>query len=140
MFFRVLLEEIKKYNDRAKYLQKTFYVNINEFKWLFNKDFRNANEHYDERYDIFNGLVGDFNVITRKTTQKIKCEIINTPHTRTLDINRWIYITYDKNGKQIECDLQQLRDKAYSLLYKISMHPRLSKNCLTHIPTKEIIK
>lgn len=138
--FSSSLRRERKYNDRARYLQQTFDVNIKEYKWLFNKDFRNANEHYDERYDIFDGMVGDFNVITRKTSNKIKYEIMNSPHIRTLDVNQWIYITYDKNGRQIECDLHELRNEAYSLLYKISMHPRLSKNCLTHIPTKEIIK
>ena len=138
--FSSSLRRDRRYNERARYLQQTFDVNIRDYKWLFNKDFRNANEHYDERYDMFNGVVGDFNVISNHTPIKMKEEIMNSPHIRTLDINRWIYITYDKNGRQIECDLQQLRDEAYSLLYKISMHPRLSKNCLTHIPTKEIIK
>lgn len=134
------LRREKRYNERARYLQKVFDVNICDYEWLFNKDFRNANEHYDERYDLFNGIVGDFNMISKNTPIKIKEEIMRKPHIRTLDIKRWIYITYDKHGKQIECDLRKLRNEAYSPLYKISMHPRLYENCLTHIPTKGIIK
>lgn len=130
----------RRYNNRAKYLQEVFDVNPKEYKWLFNKTFRNANEHFDERYDMFNGLVGDYNVINKNTRIMEEREILDRPHIRTLDIRNWTYITYSKDGKQIRCDLGALRDEAYSLLFKISTHPRVFRTSLTHIPTKEIIK
>lgn len=134
------LRRNKQYNDRARYLQNIFDVNPQEYKWLFNKNFRNANEHFDERYDMFGRLVGDYNVVNKNTKISEEYEIMSRPHIRTLDIRKWIYITYDKQGNQIFCNLQALRDEAYSLLFKISTHPRVSKTSLTHIPTKEILK
>lgn len=129
----------RQYNERAKYLQETFGIDINEYKWLFNKEFRNANEHFDERYDIFHGIVGDYNIVGKNTPIRSRREILNQPHIRTLDVQNWTYITYDKRGRKISCNLRELRDEAYSLLYQISMHPRLLSTPLTHIPTKELI-
>ena len=133
------LRRARQYNDRAKYMQETFEIDISEYKWLFNKEFRNANEHFDERYDIFHGVVGDYNVVSKNTPTRNRREILNRPHIRTLDTQNWIYVTYDKRGRKISCNLRELRDDAYSLLYKISMHPRLLRTSLTHIPTKELI-
>lgn len=134
------LRRPRQYNDRAKYLQETFGIDICEYKWLFNKEFRNANEHFDERYDIFHGVVGDYNVVSKATPIRNRREILKQPHIRTLDIRNWIYITYDKRGRQICCNLREFRDEAYSLLYKISMHPRILNTPLTHIPTKGLIR
>ena len=130
----------QRYKNRARHLQEVFDVNPKEYKWLFNKSFRNANEHFDERYDIFHGLVGDYNVITKSTHVSTTHAILHTPHLRTLDTRDWSYSTYDSYGRQIRCNLNELRDEAYSLLYKISTHPRVCGTPLTHIPTKQIIK
>lgn len=134
------LRRDQRYNNRARYLQEVFDVNPKEYKWLFNKSFRNANEHFDERYDIFHGLVGDYNIITKSTCLAEKREILSNPHIRTLDVRNWSYITYSKGGKRIRCNLMELRDEAYLLLYKISTHSRVCRTPLTHIPTKRIIK
>ena len=134
------LKRDRRYSYRARHLQECFEIDPKEYKWLFNKSFRNANEHFDERYDIFNGLVGDYNVITKKTRPEQTQEILRKPHIRTLDTRNWTYLTYDKNGNQICCNLTELRDEAYDLLFKISTHPRVCNTHLTHIPTKKIIR
>ena len=133
------LQRNERHNVRAKHLQEVFGIDMKKYKCLFDKKFRNANEHFDEQYDAFYMLVGDYNVVDKNTPPETRDEILRTPHIRTLDIQNWVYTTFDKRGKRIRLDLQRLRDEAYLLLYKISTHPRMKHARLTHIPTKEII-
>lgn len=134
------LRRQKLYNARAKHLREVFNINPSAYKWLFNKSFRNAGEHADERYNLFSGCAGDYNVIGKHTPEEVRKSILAEPHIRTLDIGNWIYVAYDSKGQQISCNLQQLRDEAYMLLYQISTHPRLCDTKLTHIPTKKLLK
>lgn len=46
----------------------------------------------------------------------------------------------DSKGRQIYCNLRELRNEAYKLLYQISTHPRLQNAKLTHVPTEELLK
>lgn len=133
---------------RTQHLCETFDINIDSYPTLFrsSKAVRNANEHFDERYDYFSGRVGDYNVISASTYVATINEIYNSPHIRTLDKRNWTYITYRDNRnnperppQRIICDLQALRDEAYNLLEKISNHPRVSSSSLQHIPTREMI-
>lgn len=134
------LRRQKLYNERARHLREVFNIDPSTYKWLFNKNFRNAGEHADERYDLFSGCAGDYNVISEHTPEEVRKSILAEPHIRTLDIGSWIYVTYDSKGQQISCNLQQLRDEAYMLLHQISTHPRLCDTKLTHIPTKKLLK
>lgn len=134
------LNRQKPHNVRARHLCEVFNINPAEYKWLFNKSFRNAGAHADERYDLFGGRAGDYNVLSTKTPEWMREEILTCPHIRTLDTKNWIYLTYNRNGRQICCNLQELGDEAYMLLYQISTHPRFRNAKLTHIPTKELLK
>ncbi len=127
-------------NERARHLREVFGIDPSAYKWLFNKQFRNAGAHADERHDAFYGCAGDYNVISTKTPKWMRKEILTKPHIRTLDIQKWTYVTYDSRKQQICCDLQELRDEAYKLLYQISTHPRLRDARLTHVPTEELLK
>lgn len=117
-----------------------FNIDLSTYKWLFDKSFRNAGEHADERHALFSGCAGDYNVISKNTPENMRKEILTAPHIRTLDIRNWTYVTYDSKGRQISCDLQQLRAEAYMLLYQISTHSLLCNTKLTHIPTEKLLK
>ena len=127
-------------NDKAEHLRKVFNIDLSTYKWLFDKSFRNAGEHADERHALFSGCAGDYNVISKNTPENMRKEILTAPHIRTLDIRNWTYVTYDSKGRQISCDLQQLRAEAYMLLYQISTHSLLCNTKLTHIPTEKLLK
>ena len=117
-----------------------FDIDSSAYKWLFNKSFRNAGAHADERYDLFGGCAGDYNVLSARTPKWVREEILTQPHIRTLDTRNWTYATYDSKGQKICCDLQELRYEAYMLLYRISTHPRLRDSKLTHVPTEKLLK
>ena len=134
------LKRQKPHNARARHLREVFGIEPSAYKWLFNKSFRNAGAHADERYDLFDGCAGDYNVLSAKTPEWMREEILTRPHIRTLDTRNWTYVTYDSKGRQICCDLQELRNEAYMLLYRISIHPRLQDASLTHVPTEELLK
>lgn len=125
---------------KAEHLRKVFNIDLSTYKWLFDKSFRNAGEHADERHALFSGCAGDYNVISKNTPENMRKEILTAPHIRTLDIRNWTYVTYDSKGRQISCDLQQLRAEAYMLLYQISTHSLLCNTKLTHIPTEKLLK
>lgn len=134
------LKRQKSHNDKAEHLRKVFNIDLSTYKWLFDKSFRNAGEHADERHALFSGCAGDYNVISKNTPENMRKEILTAPHIRTLDIRNWTYVTYDSKGRQISCDLQQLRAEAYMLLYQISTHSLLCNTKLTHIPTEKLLK
>lgn len=129
----------KERNERALYLQNYFKIDRKKYTCLFDKSFRNANEHFDDRYDYFKGRAGDYSVVGKRTEPTVRDAILNSPHIRTLDTEKWLYITYDKSGNKIVCNLRQLREEAYDLLFTISSHPKIANSTLTHIPTKKII-
>ena len=134
------LKRQKNHNDRARHLREVFDIDSSAYKWLFNKSFRNAGAHADERYDLFGGCAGDYNVLSARTPKWVREEILTRPHIRTLDTRNWTYATYDSKGQKICCDLQELRYEAYMLLYRISTHPRLRDSKLTHVPTEKLLK
>ena len=134
------LKRQKNHNDRARHLREVFDIDSSAYKWLFNKSFRNAGAHADERYDLFGRCAGDYNVLSARTPKWVREEILTRPHIRTLDTRNWTYATYDSKGQKICCDLQELRYEAYMLLYRISTHPRLRDSKLTHVPTEKLLK
>ena len=80
-----------------------------------NKKFRNSNAHFDERYYQYNG-VGDMNLLKPDTPVDERRLILETPHLRTLDVENWLYYSYDRRGKQIVLDLSELRNEMYDML------------------------
>ena len=79
------LKRQKNHNDRARHLREVFDIDSSAYKWLFNKSFRNAGAHADERYDLFGGCAGDYNVLSARTPKWVREEILTRPHIRTLD-------------------------------------------------------
>ncbi len=79
------LNRQKPHNARARHLCEVFNINPAEYKWLFNKSIRNTGAHADERYDLLGGRAGDYNVLSTKTPEWMREEILTCPHIRTLD-------------------------------------------------------
>ena len=126
---------------RANLLREKFDVNLGDYTCLFNKNFRNTSEHFDERYDSYYDSMpgfGDYNIISSDTPLALKNEILDSSSLRTLDLTEKKYKTYDRNGSRITLDLQKLRSEAYELLYKISSHELVANSVLTNIPTEMI--
>ncbi len=103
-------------SDRTVTLIKVFNVDIKDYPLLNDKNFRNTNEHFDERYYEHDLVVGDYNIIDSETDENTKNEILSTKHLRTIDIVNWKYISYGKKHEKITLDLKQLRDEMYQLL------------------------
>lgn len=96
---------------RSTELREKFKVSKEEFKLIFQKEVRNTNEHFDERYDSFgSNQIGDYNIVEKNTPQNIKDILLNSscPHLRTFDCETKIYYTYDRHFELIKYDLCEL--------------------------------
>lgn len=113
----------KDIQQRGTRLRQLFDISKNEFPLVFQKEARNTNIHYDERYDRFYAGIGDYNLLKRKTPIEIKNYIYSNPHLRTYDINRRIYMTYDRNLNQIEYNLEILQKELLAMREKIQQNP-----------------
>ncbi len=111
--------------ERTWRLRKTFGIDVKEYPLVGNKEFRNTNEHFDERYEKYidnaKGF-GDLNIIDASTDEEVRNAILNTPHLRTIDIEQWTYISYNRQNKKIILDLQQLRHEMFLLLEKLCVN------------------
>lgn len=105
--------------EHVKKLRDVFDIDPKDYPLVGNKKFRNTNEHFDERYWQYCSGLGDLNILRKDTPHAIRNEILSTKHLRTIDIENWIYITYDRKGKRIELDLQKLRAEMYQMLSKL---------------------
>ena len=53
------------------------------------------------------------------TPEEERRQILSTPHLRTLDIDKWVYYSYDVRGNQITLDLKQLRAEMFEMLSEL---------------------
>ena len=56
------------------------------------------------------------NLLNADTPPNVRYDILNTVHLRTIDIENWIYYSYDGRGRQIQLDLRELRREMYNML------------------------
>ena len=101
--------------ERVRKVRDAFGIDLARYPLVGNKKFRNSNAHFDERYYQHNG-VGDMNLLKSDTPTDERRLILETPHLRTLDIENWLYYSYDRRGKQIVLDLRELRNEMYDML------------------------
>lgn len=105
--------------ERCRRLRMLFGITQKDFPLIFQKEARNTNEHFDERYDVYRGMVGDYNVIDKNTASAMRSTIMGKPHLRTYDQVNRIYYTFDKNGKRISYDLRRLDRELDEMLRRI---------------------
>lgn len=101
--------------ERVRKVRDAFGIDLTRYPLVGNKKFRNSNAHFDERYYQYNG-VGDMNLLKPDTPADERRSILETPHLRTLDIENWLYYSYNRRGKQIVLDLRELRNEMYNML------------------------
>ncbi len=101
--------------ERVRRVREAFGIDLSKYPLVGNKKFRNTNEHFDERYYQYNGI-GDMNLLKSDTPKNERNAILNTSHLRTIDIENWMYYSYDGFGRQIRLDLRQLRNEMYDML------------------------
>ncbi len=105
--------------ERSRELCKAFDLNLKEYPLVFQREARNTNMHFDERYDEYNRYIGDYNIIDENTLDNVRTAILNTPHLRTYDKQNQTYITFDKKGKKIVISLNQLYQELIALKNKL---------------------
>lgn len=101
--------------DRVKKVREAFGIDLSKYPLVGNKKFRNTNAHFDERYYQYNG-VGDMNLLKADTSIDDRKTILNTSHLRTIDVENWIYYSYDGRGNQLCLNLRELRKEMYEML------------------------
>lgn len=110
----------KKSTERSRKLRKELDIFKKEFPLVFQKEIRNTNEHFDERYEEFGGCMGDYNILDKDTDDYMRAVIQTNPHLRTFDKEQFVYITYNRSKDRIEYDLKELRKELKSMLERIT--------------------
>ena len=106
--------------ERVRKVREDFGIDLKRYPLVENKKYRNSNAHFDERYYEFNG-VGDMNILRSDTPEDERKQILDTPHLRTIDIDKWMYYSYDARGNQIVLDLQELKTEMYEMLSELCL-------------------
>lgn len=113
----------KKATQRCANLRETFNINRREFPLIFQKEARNTNEHFDERYDEFGYNIGDYNILNGSIDEKVRKTIEKSPHLRTYDEETKIYYTYNRRAKKIEYNFNNLREELMRMKDRILNNP-----------------
>ena len=101
--------------ERLRKVREAFGIDLSRYPLVGNKKFRNTNAHFDERYYQYNG-VGDMNLLKSDTPASERNAILSTSHLRTIDVENWIYYSYDGRGRKIRLNLRELRNEMYDML------------------------
>ncbi len=129
----------KTATERSRRLRQLFNVNKSIYPLVFQKEVRNTNAHFDERYEAFNKGVGDYNLLDRNTDTQMRDTILNNPHLRTYDKENNIYYTYNYKLRQIEYDLNQLQNELINILQTITENDVFNSSWVYCIPEDVII-
>ena len=108
---------------RSAQLRQTFCVNKRNFPTIFNKEARNTNTHFDERYDAAGYIVGDYNLLDTGTDPCMRDIINNNYHLRTYDKTNFVYYTFNSYGTRIRFDLKVLKNELWDLRNLIINNP-----------------
>ena len=116
----------RRVTERCRSLRAVLGIQKKDFPLVFQKEFRNTNEHFDERYDDFRGQLGDYNILDNNTQQHMRDIIETNPHLRTYDKVRRIYFTYNRKKERIQYDLQVLQRELHEMLDRITGTPEFT--------------
>ena len=110
---------------RCQRLRALLNISKKTYPLIFQKEVRNTNEHFDERYDQI-GELGDYNLLDEDTDTFIRDVIITNTHLRTYDVTNFVYYTYGRSMNRISYDLRKLRNELIDLRNRIENNPALS--------------
>lgn len=116
---------------RSKRLRDTFGITRARFPLVFQKEVRNTNEHFDERYDKYDKPIGDYNIIDKNTDAFIRDCIETNTHLRTYYKDRFEYVTYNRKQERIIYNLIELRNELFTMLNHITQNPVLDSGWST---------
>lgn len=125
--------------QRSQRLRNTFNITKSLYPLVFQKEVRNTNAHFDERYEQFGGNIGDYNLLDQNTDFNMRTTIMQNPHLRTYDKESGIYYTYNNKMNQISYDFNQLNCELRTMLSTIIKNP-IFKSGWVDSPPEEIIK
>lgn len=131
----------RQHTERCQRLRTTFNINKNNYPLVFQKEVRNTNEHFDERYEEFGGNLGDYNLLNHDTDPYMRAVIQTNPHLRTLDVENFLYYTYIRKSGRFErfaYDLNVLRRQLEQLRDAIIENPVFSSAWVEEMSTERI--
>lgn len=126
---------------RCSRLRSIFNVSKSAYPFVFQKEVRNTNEHFDERYEEFGRAIGDYNLLDRDTDPFIRAVIHTNPHLRTYDKESGVYQTYIRKGKMLErfeYDLNELRCELTQLLDCMTSNSVFNSGWTDEMPVEKI--
>lgn len=109
----------KTITERCARLRRRLGITKAPYRLIFQKEARNTNEHFDERYDMFNSNIGDYNVLYENMDNDMRNVILKNPHLRTYDKTKHIYYTYGRNRNPISYDLEEMKNELVEMREKI---------------------
>lgn len=138
VFYNMSRSKKKKVTERCKRLCKEFNICKCDFPLIFQKEARNTNEHFDERYEQYNGQLGDYNIIGNETDSFIRIAIETNPHLRTYYKETGIYITSNRKLERIEYNLYDLQKELIEMLNRITKNPIFDSAWADSMPGEEL--
>lgn len=123
---------------RCEHLRTILKIKRAEFPLVFQKEVRNTNEHIDERYEQFHGLIGDYNLIADTTDPDMRETIQTNPHLRMYDKETCIYHTYGRNMNRIEYNLHDLYMELQDMLIRITENEVFESGWVDSIPNETV--
>lgn len=127
--------------ERCRRLRNSLNINKTAYPLVFQKEVRNTNVHFDERYEKFRGNLGDYNLLGHDTDPYMRSVIHTNPHLRTYDTASHIYYSFiRRNGRfeQFEYDLITLRQELEQMLNCITTNPLFNSAWVTEISTEHV--
>ena len=121
VFYSTSREKVAK--ERSERIRSLFDINNEKYPLIFQKEVRNTNEHFDERYEQFDNCIGDYNILDDDTDQFMRAVITSNPHLRTYDRAKRIYITYNRKKEQIKYNLKDLQKELSNMQKEIQKSP-----------------
>jgi len=128
----------KQVTARCKRLRDLLNIQKVDFPLIFQKEVRNTNEHFDDRYEQFHGLLGDYNILSENTDPYMRAVIQTNPHLRTYDKEIGVYYTYNRSMKRIEYNLYHLQKELRRMLGQITENPVFTSAWTNTNPTESV--
>lgn len=125
--------------ERSKRLRNLFNIKKSRYPLVFQKEVRNTNEHFDERYEQFDNCIGDYNILDNNTDPFIRTIINQNPHLRTYDKEAKIYYTYNRKLERINYDLRALQRELFEIKDIIEESSLFIGNWKTNIKNEQVI-
>lgn len=131
----------RRSTERCRRLRNTFNISKGMYQLVFQKEVRNTNEHFDERYEEFGGNLGDYNLLDHDTNAYMRAVIQTNPHLRTYDIENHIYHTFIRRSgrfERFEYNLIELRRELERMRDSIIDNPVFSSAWVEEMPIEQV--